>query len=101
MSGNVICGYAGRILRVDLTGGRVTEEVLDEATLRKWIGGVGLGAKVLYEEVPPGVQWNDPSNRLIVASGPLGGTLVGGAGNISISMKGSLTNGATSTQANG
>ena len=101
VSSNTICGYAGKILRVDLTNERITEEVLDEATLRKWVGGVGFGAKYLYEEVPPGVQWNDPENRLIVASGPLGGTMVGGSATISISTKGCLTNGATSTQANG
>ena len=101
MSANTIGGYAGKILRVDLTNERITEEVLDEATLRKWVGGVGFGAKYLYEEVPPGVEWNDPANRIIVASGPLGGTMVGGSGIISISTKGCLTNGATSTQANG
>jgi aldehyde:ferredoxin oxidoreductase len=94
-------GYAGKILRVDLTNERITEEVLDEATLRKWVGGVGFGAKYLYEEVPPGVEWNDPANRIIISSGPLGGTMVGGSGIISFSTKGSLTGGATSTQANG
>jgi aldehyde:ferredoxin oxidoreductase len=98
---NTIGGYAGKILRVNLTTERITEEVLDEATLRKWVGGVGFGAKYLYDEVPPGTAWNDPANRIIVASGPLGGTMVGGSGNISISTKGCLTNGATSTQANG
>ena len=96
-----VCGYAGKILRVDLTNERITEEVLDEATLRKWVGGIGLGAKYLYEEVPPGTRWNDPENRLIVASGPLGGTMVGGSATISFSTKGVLTDGATSTQANG
>jgi len=101
VSANTICGYVGKILRVDLTSEYITEEVLDEATLRKWVGGVGFGAKYLYDEVPSGVQWNDPANRIIVASGPLGGTMVGGSANISISTKGCLTNGATSTQANG
>lgn len=47
------------------------------------------------------MEWNDPENCLIVASGPLGGTRAGGSGTISISAKGPLTNGATSTQANG
>lgn len=94
-------GYAGKILRVDLTNERVSEEVLDDDALRKWVGGVGFGAKYLYEEVAPGTEWDDPENRLIVASGPLGGTSTGGSGTISISAKGPLTNGATSTQANG
>ena len=94
-------GYAGKILKIDLTNERIEEEVLDDATLRKWVGGVGLGAKYLYEEVPPTAQWDDPENRLIVATGPLGGTRAGGSGTISISAKGPLTNGATTTQANG
>lgn len=101
MSSNRVYGYAGKVLRVDLSAERITEEVLDEATLRKWVGGVGLGAKYLYEEVPPGVEWDDPENRVIVSSGPLGGTKIAGTGTISISTKGCLTNGATSTQANG
>ena len=101
MPSEAVCGYAGRILRVDLTNERITEETLDEATRRKWVGGIGLGAKYLYEEVPPGTRWNDPENRLIVASGPLGGTMVGGSATISFSTKGVLTDGATSTQANG
>ncbi|MFC2052621.1 aldehyde ferredoxin oxidoreductase N-terminal domain-containing protein [Chloroflexota bacterium] len=101
MSANTVFGYAGKVLRVDLTNERISEEVLNEATLRKWVGGVGFGAKYLYEEVPPQVQWNDPENRIIIASGPLGGTKVGGSGTISISTKGCLTNGATSSQANG
>jgi len=98
---NQACGYAGKILRVDLTSERITEEVLDEPALRKWVGGVGFGAKYLYEEVPAGVEWDDPENRLIIASGPLGGTQMGGSGTICINTKGCLTNGATSTQANG
>ncbi|MFH0768654.1 MAG: aldehyde ferredoxin oxidoreductase C-terminal domain-containing protein [Chloroflexota bacterium] len=101
MSSNAVFGYAGKVLRVNLSNESLSEEILDEPTLRKWVGGVGFGAKYLYEEVPPEVQWNDSENRLIVACGPLGGTRVGGSGTISISAKGCLTNGATSTQANG
>jgi aldehyde:ferredoxin oxidoreductase len=101
MGANKVCGYAGKILRVDLTSESITEETWDEPALRKWVGGVGFGAKILYDEVPPGVAWNDPENRLIAASGPLGGTSMGGSGTICLNTKGCLTNGATSTQANG
>lgn len=94
-------GYAGKLLRINLTNQEATEERYDEATLRKYIGGAGFGAKILYEEVPPGVSWSDPDNRLILASGPLGGTQVKGSGTISAVCKGPLTNGATSSQANG
>ena len=81
-------GYAGKLLRVDLTRGRISEEALDEETARKYIGGTGLGAKVLYEEVPARVNWSDEGNRLVVASGPLGGTAVGGSGTVSVVTKG-------------
>ena len=94
-------GYAGRLLRVDLSTGQMSDEAVDPATMRKFVGGTGLGAKILYDEVPPGVEWNDPRNRFIVGSGPLGGTRVMGSGTISIVTKGPLTGGATSTQANG
>ncbi|MDO8688303.1 MAG: aldehyde ferredoxin oxidoreductase C-terminal domain-containing protein, partial [Dehalococcoidales bacterium] len=94
-------GYAGKILRVDLSHERITEEELDEATARKYIGGTGLGAKYLYDEVPAGVEWSDEANRLILASGPLGGTAVGGSGTFSVVTKGALSNGAVATQSNG
>jgi aldehyde:ferredoxin oxidoreductase len=93
--------YGGKYLRVDLTSGRIWSEQLDEETYRKYVGGTGYGTKVLYEEVPPGVEWSDPENRLIVASGPLGGTRVNGSGTISVVTKGPMTNGAVASQANG
>ncbi|MDO8637753.1 MAG: aldehyde ferredoxin oxidoreductase N-terminal domain-containing protein, partial [Dehalococcoidia bacterium] len=94
-------GYAGKILRVDLSSGKISSETLDEATCRNYLGGTGLGAKILYDEVPPGVNWDAPANRLIMASGPLGGTRIGGSGTFSVVTKGAQTQGATSTQANG
>jgi aldehyde:ferredoxin oxidoreductase len=93
--------YTGKLLRVDLSKGRITDETIDAATMRTFVGGSGLGAKILYDEVPPGVEWDHPDNRLIIGSGPLGGTRMMGSGTISIVTKGPLTNGATSTQANG
>jgi len=94
-------GYAGRFLDVDLTGATLSDRVFDEETLRLYLGGTGIGAKLLYEEVPRDAAWNDPRNTVSIASGPLGGTAVGGSGTISIVTKGALTGGATSVQANG
>ncbi|MEE8413624.1 MAG: aldehyde ferredoxin oxidoreductase N-terminal domain-containing protein, partial [Dehalococcoidales bacterium] len=96
-----IGGYAGKLLRVDLTKASFSNEVLDESELRKYIGGSGFGARYLYQEVPPGVEWYDPENRLIIATGPLSATRIPGGGTISVSTKGCMTNGATSSQANG
>ncbi len=95
------CGYAGKILRVDLTNERITEESPDRETLRKYVGGTALGAKYLYEEVPPGVEWSDPENRIMFFAGPLSGTRIGGSGIFSVISKGPATNFAGTSQANG
>lgn len=94
-------GYAGKILRIDLSTEKMWIEALTEATVRKWVGGVGLGAKYLYEEVPPEVAWSDARNRLIWTTGPLAGTSVAGAATINVMAKGPMTNLAGSSQANG
>ena len=94
-------GYMGKILRVDLTNELITGESLNEAVPRQFIGGAGLGAKILYDEVPPGIEWSDPENRLILAAGPLNGTNVAGSGTFCSVTKGCLTNGGASSQANG
>jgi len=91
----------GKFLRVDLTSGRIWSEQVDEETYRKYLGGTGYGAKMLYDEVPPEVAWSDPENRMIIASGPLGGTRVNGSGTVSVITKGPMTNGAATSQANG
>ncbi len=101
MGENGVGGYAGKLLRVDLTTGRSEQVVFDEPTLRKWVGGAGLGAKILYDEVQPEVNWDDPENRLILATGPLAGTRVAGSGNFCVVTVGAMTNGSSSTQANG
>jgi len=89
------------ILRVDLTGERITNQGLDEKIYRMYIGGVGLGIKILYDEVSPGTAWSDQDNRLIFAAGPLNGTSIPGSGTICAVTKGCLTNGGASSQANG
>jgi len=86
---------------VDLTGKKVTEEVLDPEIVRKYVGGTGFGARILYNEVVPGVEWAHPENRMVFATGPLGGTRAEGSGTFSLVTKGCLTNGGTATQANG
>jgi aldehyde:ferredoxin oxidoreductase len=101
LSAHNLGGYKGKLIRVDLTRARIVDEVVDETTLRNYLGGTGIGAKYLYEEVPPNVRWADPQNRLILASGPLGGTRIPGSGGYAVVTKGPLTNGAATVQANG
>lgn len=94
-------GYAGKILRVDLSEGRSWTEDLDEATAKKWVGGSGLGTKYIVEEIPVGTQWSDPENRLVIASGPLGGSGAIGGGSINVTGLGPMTGMAGISQANG
>jgi len=65
------------------------------------LGGAGLGAKILWEEVPAAVGWDHPENRLVLATGPLAGLPVWGTGGLSVVTRGAMTGGGTSTQANG
>ncbi len=66
-------GYAGNILRVDLsTGG--TERVPTERYADLFLGGRGIAARIYWEEVPPGTGPFDPDNRLIFATGPVTAT---------------------------
>jgi len=101
MSEKGIPGYAGKFLRVDLSKEKLSEEVFSEETLRKYLGGTVIGIRILYDEILPSISWNDPSNRMILASGPLGGTTIPGTGTFSLVTKGALTGGCTSCQANG
>lgn len=94
-------GYMGAILRVDLDRGTLQTEPFPDDLRREALGGNSLGAKILYDEVPPRVAWDDPQNRLIFASGPLGGTRVPGSGTYSVVAKGPMTNLAGASQANG
>ena len=58
-------GYHGRVLVVDLTARAVRWDPLDEDVLRSFIGGVGLGAYLLFNYCPPGVEPLDAANPLI------------------------------------
>lgn len=66
-------GWAGRILRVDLSTGQITQQDSREY-IPKFLGGVGIGLKILWDEVPAEVGPFDPENRIVFAVGPLTGT---------------------------
>jgi aldehyde:ferredoxin oxidoreductase len=93
--------YPFRLLRVNLTTGTTTREEVSGEIARKYVGGTGLGARYLYDEVPAGVGWSDPENRIMFFTGPLAGTKVSGSGTFSVISKGPMTNMAGASQANG
>jgi len=77
------CGWTGKILRVDLSRGKIT--IID--TMRyvpKFIGGLGVAAMMAWEEIGPCVGPLEPENRLMLMTGPLTGTLASGAGRVEI-----------------
>ncbi len=101
MTESAYYAYAGQILRVDLSAGKTWAEPFTPEDQRKWIGGAGLGAKIIWEEVPPEVTWDHPENRLVLATGPLAGLPVWGTGGLTVVTRGAMTGGATNTNANG
>jgi aldehyde:ferredoxin oxidoreductase len=97
-------GFAGRLLRVDLTKRKTWSEAWTPEEMRDLVGGAGLGAMILYRETARGkgnVGWDHPDNRLVLGTGPLAGLPVWGTGGLTVVTIGAQTNGPTSTQANG
>jgi aldehyde:ferredoxin oxidoreductase len=84
-------GYAGRILEVDLTDGKVKRIPLDRDLASKYIGGKGFAARLLYDHLPQGGDPFDAENLLVFAAGPLTGTLVPGSGRCIVSTKSPAT----------
>ena len=80
-------GYAGRILRIDLTSGKTSVEPLNEDYAKKYIGGIGLGMRLWLDNSKPGVEPFSPENPLILATGPIAGTMwpTGGNGHAFVS----------------
>ena len=62
-------GWAGKILRVNLSTGSITTQPTDP--YKEYIGGMGLANKIMYDEVPAGTDPFSPENKLIFAVGPL------------------------------
>lgn len=84
-------GYAGRLLFVDLTRGSIAEERLPEKVYRAFIGGYGLGIRILYERMKPGADPLGPENILGFVTGPLTATPVPGSGRYMVVARSPLT----------
>jgi aldehyde:ferredoxin oxidoreductase len=86
-------GYNGKVLRVNLTTGRISTETFDDAWYRTYLGGWGLIAYVLLREVPADCDPLGPLNKLIIAPGVMTGLPVGGSGRSAVGAKSPLTGG--------
>ena len=72
----MIGGYTGKFIDIDLSGGTVTETCFQEDLLRQYVGGRGLGAKILWDRL--GSRWEtvdplSPENLFLALTGPLTG----------------------------
>jgi aldehyde:ferredoxin oxidoreductase len=81
-----------KILRVNLTAGTCTPEPLNMKWADEYLGSRGLGTKYLTEEIDPKVDPLSPDNKMIMATGPLTGTMASTGGRYTVITKGPLTN---------
>lgn len=84
-------GYMGKVLRVDLSTSQMTTQSFSDEILRKYIGGSGLGAKILFDETDQHTDPLGPENLLIFMTGPVVGTKVLDSGRHHVITKSPLT----------
>lgn len=94
-------GWMGKILHIDLTNEVVRTEALDLEMARKYVGGLGFGVKILYDEVLPGMDAFDPEVPIVFTTGPLTATDVPSCGSYVVIAKSPLTNTIAQAEANG
>ena len=84
-------GWHKKVLRVNLTDGSCNAEPLNMQWAAEYLGQRGLATKYLLEEIDPKVDPLSPENKLIIATGPLTGTMASTGGRFSVITKGALT----------
>jgi aldehyde:ferredoxin oxidoreductase len=85
-------GYIGKLLRVNLTRGSFQDEPLTNELAEKYIGGAGMAARILYDELAPGIDPFSEDNKLIILTGPIEGTMIPTSCRIGAYAKSPLTN---------
>lgn len=94
-------GYMGKLLRVNLTSGSVKVETPKQEVLRNFLGGRGLGVKILYDELKPNTDPLSPDNKMIFATGPLTGTRAPSSGFYCVITKSPATGAILTTLSGG
>jgi len=84
-------GYAGKILHVDLTGGKLWTEEPDEAIYRKYLGGSCLGAYYVLKDMDPKAEALSEHNVISINISPTAGAIVAGSSRVSVTAKSPLT----------
>lgn len=86
-------GWNGQILRVNLSNGNVSVQKYDGEFAKKFFGGRGFAAKILWDELKPGINPFSPENKLVLAAGPLTGLSGPSLGKLVVASKSPLTGG--------
>ncbi len=94
-------GWCGRILRVDLSRGKIATEALDPEVARNYIGARGFGIHYLRREVDPTCDPLGDANKLIMATGPLTGTAAPTGARYVVTTKSPLTGAITCSNSGG
>ena len=84
-------GYWGKILWVDLSSEETSVGTFDDSLARKYLGGVGLATRIIYERVTQNTNPLGPGNVLVFATGPYQATNIASSGRCSVAAKSPLT----------
>jgi aldehyde:ferredoxin oxidoreductase len=91
----------GKVLRVNLTTGNISTEELSAELSKAFIGGRGLGGKMLADEIPAGIDALSEENKLFFITGPLTGTAAPTGGRYMVVTKSPLNNVIASSNSGG
>jgi aldehyde:ferredoxin oxidoreductase len=80
-------GYAGKILHVDLTKGRIDKRELDLALAREFLGGWGMNYRLLFDYLKENTAPFSPENPIVIGTGVLCGTLAPASSKCTVTMK--------------
>jgi len=86
-------GWNGRLLRVDLNKRKAIAQEYGAEMAKNFLGGRGFAARILWDELKPGIDALSPENRLVFATGPLTGFALPSSGKLVVAAKSPLTGG--------
>lgn len=89
------------LLRVNLSTGQIRKEAVPEAIIKNYVGGRGVGSKLLMDNMDPKIDALDPRNPLIFATGPVTGTYAPTGGRYMVVTKSPLTGAIASSNSGG
>jgi aldehyde:ferredoxin oxidoreductase len=84
-------GWNGKLLKIDLSEGRVEKQSVDFFSLKSFLGGRGLNIWTLFRNLTESINPFDPENVLAFGAGPMVGTLIPANGRYNVSSRSPLT----------